>query len=75
MNIINVRVFPKTLRNGKYVLYERTTYDERVPGLYGINRSRIIVWPPSKLPNKRGMQFDTKREAMAYYDLNKEVAA
>lgn len=72
MNITHVDVRPMKTADGKFTLHETTHYDERVPGMPWLQKSRRRLWPLAKQPNKRGRRFDTYKEAVRYFAENKD---
>lgn len=75
--IFRISIRPRKLRNGKFVLYEKTILNEFVPGWGDRHKSVSHVWPPFKQSNGRGRQFDNASDALTalkdYNEINKAV--
>ncbi len=65
MEVTSVRVRPRQLRNGQYVLDLITRYDETIPGKPWAFKSKSEVL--LKGANGRGRMFLTRRAAREYH--------
>jgi len=67
VEIEETNVSPRKLHSGEYTLYETTKFNERVPGMPWLRKSKRNLWPPCKQPNGRGKAFASYGDAVKFF--------